>query len=140
MVSMFAFMIALGIVVDDAIVIGENAYHYRQQGMEPMAAVIRGTQEMIVPVTFSILINIATFSPLLFIPGEIGKIFYVIPLVIISVFIMSLVESLFILPNHLGQLAEDYQPRGLWAWIFIINNVLVVLLCTGLTFFWSFFR
>ena len=118
MVSMFAFMIALGIVVDDAIVIGENAYHYRQQGMEPMAAVIRGTQEMIVPVTFSILINIATFSPLLFIPGEIGKIFYVIPLVIISVFIMSLVESLFILPNHLGQLAEDYQPRGLWAWIF----------------------
>jgi multidrug efflux pump subunit AcrB len=118
MVSMFAFMIALGIVVDDAIVIGENAYHYRQQGMKPMAAVIRGTQEMVVPVTFSILINIATFSPLLFIPGEIGKIFYVIPLVIISVFIMSLVESLLILPNHLGHLAEDYQPRGLWAWIF----------------------
>jgi multidrug efflux pump subunit AcrB len=118
MVSLFAFMIALGIVVDDAIVIGENTYHYRQQGMKPMAAAIRGTQEMVAPVTFSILVNIATFAPLLFIPGEIGKMFYVIPLVIISVFIMSLVESLLILPNHLGHLAEDYQPRGLWAWIF----------------------
>ncbi|MDD5229431.1 MAG: efflux RND transporter permease subunit, partial [Methylococcales bacterium] len=118
MVSLFAFMIALGIVVDDAIVIGENTYHYRQQGMSPMNAAIRGTQEMLMPVTFSILINIATFMPLLFIPGEIGKLFYVIPLVIISVFIMSLVESLLILPNHLGHLAENYQPRGLWAWIF----------------------
>lgn len=118
MVSLFAFMIALGIVVDDAIVIGENIYHYRQQGLSPMQAAIRGTQDVVAPVTFSILINIATFMPLLFIPGEIGKIFYVIPLVIISVFIMSLVESLLILPNHLGHLQNDYSPRGLSAWIF----------------------
>ncbi|MGZ8227785.1 MAG: efflux RND transporter permease subunit [Methylococcaceae bacterium] len=118
MVSLFAFIIALGIVVDDAIVIGENVYHYRQQGMSPMQAAIKGAQEMVAPVTFSILINIATFVPLLFIPGEIGKIFYMIPLVIISVFIMSLVESLLILPNHLGQLQDDVERRGLYAWIY----------------------
>lgn len=118
MVSLFAFMIALGIVVDDAIVIGENTYHYRQQGLSPMQSAIRGTQEVVTPVTFSILINITTFLPLLFIPGEIGKMFLVIPLVIVSVFIMSLLESLLILPNHLGHLQEDFTPRGLIAWIF----------------------
>ncbi|GAB6140435.1 efflux RND transporter permease subunit [Methylosoma difficile] len=118
MVSLFAFIIALGIVVDDAIVIGENVYHYRQQGMSPMQAAIKGAQEMVAPVTFSILINIATFVPLLFMPGEIGKIFYAIPLVIISVFAMSLVESLLILPNHLGHLQEDVERRGVYLWVY----------------------
>jgi multidrug efflux pump subunit AcrB len=118
MVSLFAFIIALGIVVDDAIVIGENVYHYRQQGMSPMQAAIKGAQDMVAPVTFSILINIATFVPLLFMPGEIGKIFYAIPLVIISVFAMSLVESLLILPNHLGHLQEDVERRGVYLWVY----------------------
>ncbi|MCK5121241.1 MAG: efflux RND transporter permease subunit, partial [Methylococcales bacterium] len=116
MISLFAFIIALGIVVDDAIIIGENIYHYRQDGLPPMEAAIRGAQDMAVPVTFSILTNIATFMPLFFMPGVMGKIFFMIPTVVVTVFLISLVESLFILPNHLGHLGP-IKKQGLQAWI-----------------------
>ncbi|MGR9073677.1 MAG: efflux RND transporter permease subunit [Gammaproteobacteria bacterium] len=116
MISLFAFIIALGIVVDDAIVIGENIYHHRQEGMPPLEAAIRGAREMAMPVTFSILTNIAAFVPLLFIPGITGKIFSVIPMVVIAVFTLSLLESLYVLPNHLGHLGE-IPRRGIQAWI-----------------------
>ncbi|OAI14019.1 cobalt-zinc-cadmium resistance protein [Methylomonas lenta] len=116
MISLFAFIIALGIVVDDAIVIGENIYHRRQEGIPPLQAANQGTQEMLMPVTFSILTNIATFVPLLFIPGFTGKIFSVIPLVVISVFLLSLFESLFVLPNHLAHI-DQKERNGLEAWL-----------------------
>ncbi len=115
MISMFAFIIALGIVVDDAIVIGENIYHHRQQGMSPVDAAITGAKEMATPVTFSILTNIVTFLPLAFIPGFMGNIFIVIPVVVISVFLISLLESLFILPGHLNSAKEkDKTKAGHW--------------------------
>jgi len=117
MVSLFAFIIALGIVVDDAIIIGENIYHYRQEGLSPIDAAIKGAQEMAMPVTFSILTNIATFMPLFFMPGVMGKIFSMIPMVVIVVFLLSLAESLFILPNHLGHLAP-LKKQGIQRWIF----------------------
>ncbi|WP_428352936.1 efflux RND transporter permease subunit [Methyloprofundus sp.] len=117
MISMFAFIIALGIVVDDAIIIGENVYHYRQEGYPPLTAAIRGAQEMATPITFSILTNIATFMPLFFMPGVMGKIFFMIPTVVILVFLLSLVESLFILPNHLAHL-NDKQRTGLQLWLY----------------------
>ncbi len=116
MISLFAFIIALGIVVDDAIVIGENIYHYRQEGLGPMEAAIRGAQDMAKPVTFSILTNIATFVPLFFVPGTMGKIFLMIPIVVITVFLLSLAESLFILPNHLGHL-KPLKRFGFQAWL-----------------------
>lgn len=114
MISLFAFIIAIGIVVDDAIIIGENIYHYRQEGLSPLQAAIQGAREMAMPVTFSILTNIATFMPLLFIPGFTGKIFFMIPLVVITVFLLSLAESLFILPNHLGHL-KPLKSQGIQA-------------------------
>ncbi|MDI1294084.1 MAG: efflux RND transporter permease subunit [Methylobacter sp.] len=117
MISLFAFIIALGIVVDDAIVVGEHFYHYRQQGMSPMQAAIKGAREMAGPVTFSILSNIAAFIPLFFIPGEIGKIFFMIPVVIITVFLLSLIESLFILPNHLSKL-PPFSTQEKQGWIY----------------------
>lgn len=116
MITLFAFIIALCIVVDDAIIIGENIYHYRQEGMTAMDAAIKGAREMAVPITFSIMTNIAAFIPLLFIPGFMGKIFYMIPLVVITVFLLSLVESLFILPSHLGRL-RPMKQHGIQAWI-----------------------
>lgn len=118
MISLFAFLIAGGIVVDDAIIIGENIYHHRQQGMPPLQAAIQGTREMAVPVSFSILVNMAAFVPIFFIPGETGKIFYMLPLVIITVFLVSLVESLYILPHHLSKL-KDIQRTGLEEWVHI---------------------
>lgn len=112
MISMFAFIIALGIVVDDAIVVGENIYEYRQLGMSPMKAAIRGVREVMLPVTFSILTNIVAFIPILMIPGFLGKIWKMIPIVVSTVFIISLVEALFILPAHLGHLKEK-PDKGL---------------------------
>ncbi len=112
MVSLFAYLICLGIVVDDAIVVGENVYHYRQIGIHPMQAAVKGAREMSMPVTFSILTNITTFMPLYFIPGTDGKIFKVIPLVVCTVFAVSLFESIFILPAHLGHQKEK-KRKGL---------------------------
>ncbi|MFP4156739.1 MAG: efflux RND transporter permease subunit [Opitutales bacterium] len=102
MVSMFAFLIALGIVVDDAIIVGENIYEYRQQGMELIDAAIQGVRDIAGPVTFSILTNVVAFIPLLFMPGTTGKFWWPIPAVVITVLLVSLFEALFILPAHLG--------------------------------------
>jgi multidrug efflux pump subunit AcrB len=102
MISMFAFIISLGIVVDDAIIAGENIYEYRQRGFSAKDAAILGAQDVAVPITFSILTNIIAFLPMAFVPGVMGKVWGVIPAVVITVFIISWFESLFILPAHLA--------------------------------------
>ena len=102
MISMFAFIIALGIVVDDAIVAGENIYENRKRGMSFTQAAIRGARDVALPIGFSILTNVVAFLPLCFVPGFTGKVFRVIPLVVITVFVISWVESLLILPSHLA--------------------------------------
>ncbi len=106
MVSMFAFILALGIVVDDAIVAGENIYEYRQQGMTNIDAAILGVRDMAVPISFSILTNVVAFMPLAFMPGFMGKIWAVVPPVVITAFALSWVEALFILPAHLAHVKE----------------------------------
>ena len=102
MISLFAFIMALGIVVDDAIVVGENIFEHRQQGKTYLQASVDGAQEVAVPVTFSILTSIAAFMPLIFVEGIMGKFIKVIPFVVISILIVSLIESLFVLPAHLS--------------------------------------
>lgn len=102
MISLFAFIMALGIVVDDAIVIGENIYEHRQRGKPYLQAAVDGTQEVGAPVLFSILTTIAAFVPLIFVTGSLGKFIKVIPLVVICILAVSLIESLFVLPAHLG--------------------------------------
>ena len=109
MISLFAFIVVLGIVVDDAIVVGENIYTHYQKGGEGLSAAVGGVQEMAVPVTFAVLTTVAAFSPLLAVPGNTGKIMRVIPLVVIPVLVFSLVESLLVLPSHLSKL---YHERG----------------------------
>jgi multidrug efflux pump subunit AcrB len=102
MISLFAFIVVLGIVVDDAIVVGENVFNYLEKGMKPLDAAIRGVREMAMPVTFAIVTTVAAFAPLLFVAGNMGKIMRQIPIVVISVLLMSLVEALLILPAHLS--------------------------------------
>jgi len=102
MISMFGFLVALGIVVDDAIVVGENVYEYRSRGMSYMQAAIQGARDMARPVVFSILTNVIAFIPLLFIPGTTGKFWWPLPAVVIVMLLVSLFEALFILPAHLG--------------------------------------
>ncbi len=109
MVSMFAFIVTLGIVVDDAIVVGENIYFHRQSGLGWFEAAVQGTREVALPVIFSVLTNMIAFLPMFFVPGFMGKVFRQIPVVVICVFAISLIESLFILPAHLG---HRYTPKA----------------------------
>ena len=102
LISLFAFIVVLGIVVDDAVVVGENIYRRFQQGERGLQAAISGTREVAVPVTFAVLTSIAAFSPLMTVPGNTGKIMKLIPEIVILALVFSLVESLFILPAHLA--------------------------------------
>ncbi|MGD8366257.1 MAG: efflux RND transporter permease subunit [Desulfobacterales bacterium] len=111
MVSMFAFIVTLGIVVDDAIVVGENVYHHHQRGKPWTAAAVEGAREISMPVIFGVLTNMVAFVPMFFVPGIMGKVFRQIPVVVICVFTISLVESLFILPAHLGH-RRSFRPGG----------------------------
>ncbi len=111
MISMFGFLVVLGIVVDDAVVVGENIYEYRQQGMSNLDAAIKGARDVSKPVLFSILTNIIAFVPLLFLPGTFGKFWWPMPAVVIAVLFISLVEALFILPAHLAHSAEKSQNK-----------------------------
>ncbi|WP_018916371.1 efflux RND transporter permease subunit [Vreelandella zhanjiangensis] len=113
MMSMFAFIIALGIVVDDAIMVGENIYSYREEGYSLRDAAVKGASEIAVPLTFAILSNIVAFLPLLFLPGFLGMLFATVPVVVITVFLISWAEALFILPAHL---AHSRKPRETPAW------------------------
>jgi multidrug efflux pump subunit AcrB len=102
MLSMFAFLMALGIVVDDAIVIGENIYHKRQTGMGPVRAAVEGTCEVLPSVCASVTTTIIAFAPLMFITGVMGKFLAVMPVAVIAMLIVSLIESMLILPCHLA--------------------------------------
>lgn len=113
MVSLFGFLVVLGIVVDDAIVVGENVYEYRQKGMNALEAAIEGARDMGRPVTFSILTNIIAFVPLLFIPGTTGKYWWPLPAVVIVVLAISLFEALFILPAHLAHVSQKKKESSL---------------------------
>lgn len=113
MISLFGFILTLGVVVDDAIVVGESVYTKREAGLPPMRAAIVGTLEVAGPVTFSVLTTIIAFLPLLFVPDVMGKIMRVLPLVVVAILGLSLVESMFILPAHLAH-AKLSEPRGLF--------------------------
>lgn len=107
LMSAFGFIIVLGIVVDDAIVTGENVYRHIKDGDDGLTAAIDGTTEVAIPVTFGVLTTIAAFIPLLFVEGRLGQIFAPIPSVVIPVLLFSLIESKFVLPAHLKHL----KPR-----------------------------
>lgn len=104
LLSLFAFILVLGIVVDDAIVTGENIYTHMRKKKDAVQAAIDGTQEVAVPVTFGVLTTVAAFTPLLLIEGARGQVFAQIPLVVIPVLLFSIIESKFVLPSHMSHL------------------------------------
>ena len=111
--SLFGFVLVLGIVVDDAIIVGENSYRHQEEHGDGLRGSIEGAYEIAKPVTFAVLTTVAAFSPLLFVPGTMGKVFRVIPLVVIPCLLFSLVESLNILPAHLSHIPRRVRP-GPW--------------------------
>ncbi len=113
MVSLFAFIMALGIVVDDAIVVGENVYDHRHRGKAYPQAAADGTVEVGIPVVFSVLTTVAAFLPLAFVQGMLGKFIGVIPQVVVPILLISLTEALFVLPAHLSIGAPRAAAHGL---------------------------
>ncbi|MBP9161763.1 MAG: efflux RND transporter permease subunit, partial [Leptospiraceae bacterium] len=109
LISMLGLIIVVGMLVDDAIVISENIYRYLEEGIEPYEACIRGTIEVIAPVTATITTTIAAFGPMLFVTGIFGKFIYSIPMVVIIALSSSLFEAFFILPSHI----YDANKRGI---------------------------
>ena len=121
-ISLFAFVLAIGIVVDDAIVVAEHIHYERKRGTPGVIAAIRGTRRIKVPLTFAVLTSVAAFIPLFFIPGGIGQIWKALPVIIIAMLLISLIESLLILPNHLSHLhGPEWVPKNFisrfFAWI-----------------------
>ena len=101
MVSLFAMIMMIGIVVDDAIVVGEHALVKYSSGLQPPDAAVAGAQYMMVPVVSASLTTIAAFLPVMMISGIIGEIIVAIPLVVVAVLLASLVECFLILPGHM---------------------------------------
>lgn len=116
MITMFAYILSLGIVVDDAIVVGENIYRHMQEGEAFLDAAVAGVREVAMPVSFSILTNVVAFVPIYMLSGMMGRVMGMLPIVVVSAFLISWVESVFILPAHLGH-HKDKERSGIRGWV-----------------------
>ncbi|RME90637.1 MAG: efflux RND transporter permease subunit, partial [Candidatus Hydrogenedentota bacterium] len=113
LISMFGLIIVSGMLVDDAIVIGENIYRYIEQGMKPRKAAVRGTMEMIGPVFASVSTTMVAFAPLLYMSGIIGKFIWSLPAAVIIALAASLFESFFILPSHVADITGGLSKENI---------------------------
>lgn len=116
MTSMFAFLIALGIMVDDAIVIGENIYVHRSMGKSLREAAIDGAIEVMPSVVTSVLTTILAFLPMMFMTGRLARFTEVLPFAVIAILLFSLTESLTVLPSHLAH--ADGPGMKAMSWLF----------------------
>ena len=117
---MFGFIMVLGLMVDDAIIIGENATYHMERGLPPEEAVIEGTHELLGPVSATVLTTIVAFLPLMFMQGIIGKFVFSIPVVVVILLFFSWIEAIFVLPNHIRDVAnanKHPKERLLFVWI-----------------------
>jgi hydrophobic/amphiphilic exporter-1 (mainly G- bacteria), HAE1 family len=110
MITLVALLVAIGLLVDNAVVISENIASKLQQGLAPLDAAIQGTREVAPGVTASFLTTVAVFAPIAFLKGEIGTVLAVIPVVLIVTLSVSFVEAFLILPNHMVQAARRPEP------------------------------
>lgn len=110
--SSIGFLLAIGIVVDDAIVVGENIFARQEQGISPLTAAIQGAQRISIPVIFAVATTIAAFSSLLTLPGTLGGLLGNIPAVVIGVLFLSVAEALFVLPFHLSHQSTVQKTKG----------------------------
>lgn len=106
--TLFAFILVLGVLVDDAIVVGENVYTHQSRGVDPVRAAILGAQEVSKPVVFGVLTTVTAFAPMILSPGQTGQMFGTIGVVVVICLAFSLIEAQFVLPAHLG---HHYRPE-----------------------------
>ncbi len=122
MVSLFGLIMVLGIVVDDAIVVGEAIYVHRKKGEPPLAAAVNGVSEVAMPVLAAVSTTIVAFIPLAYVGGTMGKFIAILPVVVISCLLISLVESLFLLPAHLSHLPDLNKAKKRWGPFAVIER------------------
>jgi len=106
-ISLFAFIMVLGLLVDDAVVVGENVHRHQENAEDPLESAILGAQEVSVPVIFGVLTTIAAFLPMIFAPGVMGQVFGVIGISSILCLVFSVIESQLVLPAHLGHMGAS---------------------------------
>lgn len=111
LLTLFGLIIVLGIIVDDAIVIGENIYRHVEEGMPAREAAVHGAEEVMWPVIVAVVTTIAAFAPLFFIKGQIGDFMGQLPIVVMAALTVSLIEALVVLPSHLSHLPPK-RPAG----------------------------
>jgi multidrug efflux pump subunit AcrB len=136
LISMMAFIMVLGMLVDDAIIIGENVAYHMEQGMSPNESAVIGAKELIGPVTTTILTTIVAFIPLMFISGLIGKFIIAIPIVVILLLGFSWLESFLILPNHVVHLTNPTKPAVERRWLKWLEEKYAVVLKFTLDYHW----
>lgn len=136
MISMMGFIMVLGMLVDDAIIIGENITHHMERGLKPVEAAVKGAVELIGPVTATVLTTIAAFLPMMFMSGMIGKFIISIPIVVITLLALSWLESFLILPSHVAHVTNpDKHPKER-SWLLAIENGYAKLLHKAIRFRW----
>lgn len=112
-ISLFAFIMVLGLLVDDAVVVGENVHRHQEAAEDPLEASIKGAQEVSIPVIFGVLTTIAAFGPMIYAPGTMGQIFGVIGLSACFCLVFSVIESQLVLPAHLGHMKRSAETTTL---------------------------
>ncbi len=123
LVSMLGFIMVLGMIVDDAIIIGENITFHMEEGMSPLKAATIGAYELIGPVTTTVLTTVAAFLPMLFMTGIIGKFVVSIPIVVISLLLISWLESFLILPSHVAEFTHAHKNVKERAWLIRFESI-----------------
>lgn len=136
LISMMGFIMVLGMLVDDAIIIGENITHHMERGLNPIDAAVKGSVELIGPVTTTILTTIAAFLPMMFMSGMIGKFIVAIPIVVITLLSLSWLESFLILPSHVAHVTNPDKHPSERSWLQWLENVYAKILVQTLKFRW----
>jgi multidrug efflux pump subunit AcrB len=136
LISMLGFIMVLGMLVDDAIIVGENITWHMEKGKNPIVAAVDGTIEIIGPVTATILTTVVAFGPLMFMEGIIGKFIVAVPIVVISLLFFSWLEAFLILPGHVAHFASPDKHPEERHWITAIENTYLAVLRQAIRFRW----
>ena len=123
LISMMGFIMVLGMLVDDAIIIGENITHHMEKGLNPVEAAVKGAVELVGPVTTTILTTVAAFLPLMFMSGIIGKFVIAIPIVVITLLVISWLESFLMLPSHVAHVTNPNKHPKERAWLIALEDM-----------------
>ena len=137
LISMMGFIMVLGMLVDDAIIVGENITYHMERGLQPREAAVIGAYELMGPVTATVLTTIVAFLPMMFMPGMIGKFIVAIPTVVILLLFFSWLESFLMLPSHVAFVANPKQHPGERRWIKWMEDLYARVLEVALRFRWG---